>query len=143
VPWHQDNGYTYVEPQAYLTIWVALTDATIENGCPTVAPGLHRMGTLEHTYVDPLGHECLTDVPDAVQVEVPAGGAVVFSSLTPHLTGPNRTDSVRKAYILQYCPGDAEVLRGDPDAGPATSREPCTAPDRQYEILRAGDPVQD
>lgn len=27
-PWHQDNGYTYVEPQQYLTCWVALNDAT-------------------------------------------------------------------------------------------------------------------
>lgn len=142
VPWHQDNGYTYVEPQAYLTIWVALTDATIENGCPTVAPGLHRMGTLEHTYVDPLGHECLTGHPDdAVQVEVPAGGAVVFSSLTPHLTGPNLTEATRKAYILQYCPSDAVILRGNPAAGAATSTEPCTAERRQYEILRDGQPV--
>ena len=32
VPWHQDNGYTYIEPQQYLTIWLALTDATEEMG---------------------------------------------------------------------------------------------------------------
>src|SRR5205807_6933505 len=50
-PWHQDNGYTYVEPQQYLTCWVALTDATVDNGCPWVVPGAHRRGTLRHTYV--------------------------------------------------------------------------------------------
>ena len=49
VPWHQDNGYTYVEPQEYLTVWLALTDATEENGCPEVAPGCHRHGTLPTT----------------------------------------------------------------------------------------------
>jgi ectoine hydroxylase-related dioxygenase (phytanoyl-CoA dioxygenase family) len=141
VPWHQDNGYTYVEPQAYLTVWLALTDATEVNGCPTVAPGRHRFGTLAHHYVDPLGWECLTDVPDAVTAPVAAGGAVVFSSLTPHLTGPNLTDAVRKAYILQYCPSDAAVLQGDPHAGPAQGRVPCTAEGRQYEVLRAGQPV--
>jgi ectoine hydroxylase-related dioxygenase (phytanoyl-CoA dioxygenase family) len=141
VPWHQDNGYVYVEPQAYLTVWVALTDATLENGCPTLAPGRHRLGTLAHWYVDPLGHECLTDVPDAVSVEVPAGGAVVFSSLTPHLTGPNTSDSVRKAWILQYAPDGADVLEGDPDAGPPVGRVPCTHPKRQYEVLRAGVPT--
>ena len=43
-PWHQDNGYTFVTPQQYLTCWVALTDATTENGCPWIAPGLHRPG---------------------------------------------------------------------------------------------------
>ena len=137
-PWHQDNGYVYVEPQAYLTVWVALTDATLENGCPTLAPGRHLLGTLDHWYVDPLGHECLTDVPDAISVEVPAGGAVVFSSLTPHLTGPNTSDAVRKAWILQYAPDGAEVLEGDPAAGPAARRVPCTHPKRQYEVLRSG-----
>jgi ectoine hydroxylase-related dioxygenase (phytanoyl-CoA dioxygenase family) len=142
-PWHQDNGYTFIEPQQYLTVWLALTDASVDNGCPWVAPRLHRQGTLVHRYVDPLGYECLSDVPDAMAAEVPAGGAVVFSSLTPHLTGPNTTDAVRKAYILQYAPTDAAVLRGDPKAGPPTEREPCDNPDRQYEVLRNGAPVLD
>ncbi|MHB8662409.1 MAG: phytanoyl-CoA dioxygenase family protein [Acidimicrobiales bacterium] len=137
-PWHQDNGYTYVEPQQYLTCWVALTDATVDNGCPWVAPGMHKLGTLQHTYVDPLGFECMTDAADAVAAELPAGGAVVFSSLTPHLTGPNTTDAVRKAYIIQYAPAGAEILRGDPEAGPPTRRETCDAPDRQYPVLAAG-----
>ncbi|HVX17570.1 MAG TPA: phytanoyl-CoA dioxygenase family protein [Acidimicrobiales bacterium] len=140
-PWHQDNGYAYVEPQQYLTVWVALTDATVDNGCPWVVPGAHLRGTLRHEYVDPLGYECLRDPAGAVPAEVPAGGAVVFSSLTPHLTGPNTTDQVRKAYILQYSPSDATVLRGDPQAGPATGRVPADDPDRQYEVLRAGSPV--
>lgn len=139
-PWHQDNGYTFVEPQAYLTIWVALTDATLENGCPQVAPGMHRLGTLRHTYVDPLGFECFPEFSDPAVAEVPAGGAVVFSSLTPHLTGPNTTDSVRKAYILQYAPTGACALRGDPREEPA-NREPCDDPSRQYEVLRGGRPV--
>lgn len=143
VPWHQDNGYTYVEPQAYLTVWLALTDATLENGCPQVAPGRHRLGTIAHHYVDPLGHECLTDVPDAVAAPVPAGGAVVFSSLTPHLTGPNTTEATRKAYILQYCPSGAAVLEGDPSQGPPTGTVPCTHPGRQFEVLRGGLPVDE
>ncbi len=138
VPWHQDNGYTYVEPQEYLTVWLALTDATEANGCPEVAPGAHRMGTLAHHYVDPLGWECLPEGTESTRAPVPAGGAVVFSSLTPHRTGPNLTDAVRKAYIVQYCPSDAAILQGDPKEGPATARVPCTAPDRQYEVLRNG-----
>jgi ectoine hydroxylase-related dioxygenase (phytanoyl-CoA dioxygenase family) len=141
VPWHQDNGYTYVEPQAYLTVWLALTDATLENGCPWIAPGRHRLGTISHRYVDPLGHECLTDVPDAVAAPVRAGGAVVFSSLTPHLTGPNTTDGTRKAYILQYAPDGAAVLEGDPVEGESSGTAPCDHPRRQYEVLRGGVPV--
>ena len=47
-PWHQDNGYTFIEPQAYLTCWVALTDTDDTNGCPCVMPGSHKKGTLHH-----------------------------------------------------------------------------------------------
>jgi ectoine hydroxylase-related dioxygenase (phytanoyl-CoA dioxygenase family) len=137
-PWHQDNGYAYVEPQQYLTCWLALTDATAANGCPQVARGLHRAGTLAHTYVDPLGFECLSDPDDVAVAEVGAGGIVVFSSLTPHLTGPNVTGDVRKAYILQYAPAGAEILRGDPTAGGPVSRDPADDPGRQFPILRGG-----
>ena len=139
-PWHQDNGYTFIEPQQYLTCWLALTDANEHNGCPWIAPGVHRAGTLAHAYVDPLGFECFSEPPvPAVAAPVRAGSALVFSSLTPHMTGPNLSDAVRKAYILQYAPLGAEVLRGDPRAGAPTERALCEAPERQFPILRRGD----
>ena len=141
-PWHQDNGYTFVTPQQYLTCWIALTDTTIANGCPWVAPGLHLNGTLQHSYVDPLGWECFSEPPNATPAEVRAGGVVVFSSLTPHLTGPNTTPEVRKAYILQYAPSGARMLLGDPSAGAPTAERSCDDPSRQFPILRAGQPVE-
>ncbi len=125
----------------YLTIWLALTDATEDNGCPVVAPGVHRLGTLAHTYVEPLGFECFSDPPRVVTAPVPVGGAAVFSSLTPHLTGPNLTDEVRKAYILQYAPLGAETLVGDPRDGAPPERRPCDDPERQFAVLRGGEPV--
>jgi hypothetical protein len=76
-----------------------------------------------------------------VVAEVPAGGAVVFSSLTPHFTGPNLTSDVRKAYIVQYAPDGAAVLNGDPEAGPPVSATPCDAPERQYPVLVGGEKV--
>ena len=109
-PWHQDNGYTYVEPQQYLTCWIALTDADESNGCPWVVPGAHRHGTLRHWMTD-LGWRCLDDAPGAVPVPARAGSIVVFSSLTPHRTGPNLTDGVRKAYIVQFAPDGARTVR--------------------------------
>jgi ectoine hydroxylase-related dioxygenase (phytanoyl-CoA dioxygenase family) len=140
-PWHQDNGYTFIEPQQYLTIWLALTDATEDNGCPQVATGLHRAGTLAHRYVEPLGFECFEQPDEVAVAPVKAGGAVVFSSLTPHLTGPNTTDAVRKAYILQYAPDGAAIQVGDPTAGPPTSTTTCDDPDRQFLIARGGKPA--
>jgi ectoine hydroxylase-related dioxygenase (phytanoyl-CoA dioxygenase family) len=133
-PWHQDNGYAFVEPQQYLTCWIPLTDATLANGCPWIAPGLHRRGTLAHT-MGPFGLTCLESVDDAVPVDAPAGSAVVFSSLTPHRTGPNRSETVRKAYIVQYAPTGAVIHRG-------VERITADAADRQYEVLRDGVPVQ-
>lgn len=134
-PWHQDNGYTFIEPQQYLTCWIALTDATETNGCPWIVPGLHKRGTLKHWMTD-LGWRCLDGAPDAVPVPARAGSIVVLSSLTPHRTGPNVTDAVRKAYIVQFAPDGAAAVRTD-DSG-ARQRTPCDDPARQYVVLAAG-----
>ena len=106
-PWHQDNGYTYIEPQAYLTCWVALTDADEENGCPWVVPGAHRDGTLLHEQTD-LGFRCIEKAREAEPLALRAGSIAVFSSLTPHRTGPNKTQDVRKSYIVQFAPDGAQ-----------------------------------
>ena len=136
-PWHQDNGYTFIEPQQYLTCWVALTDTNEENGCPWVVPGLHRSGTLAHRLSD-LGFVCF-DAPPRPAVAVPAraGSIVVFSSLTPHSTGPNRSATTRKAYIVQFAPDGAQIVRED--ASGARVLTPANAPDRQFPVLVAGE----
>ncbi len=134
-PWHQDNGYTYVEPQQYLTCWIALTDATVDNGCPWIVPGLHRLGTLDHEWTA-LGFRCLTDPPDPLPLEVPRGGIAVFSSLTPHRTGPNLTDETRKSYILQYAPAGAVMYPRDAEPVRAAN------PDWQYPVVRDGRAVE-
>ena len=138
-PWHQDNGYAFVEPQQYLTCWIALTDATEENGCPWVVPRLHRLGTLAHEYSD-IGFVCLRDPAEAMPVPAAAGSIVVFSSLTPHSTGPNHTDGVRKAYIVQFAPDGAAVIRPEPDGRPG-QRVPADDPGRQYEVVRGSEPA--
>ena len=141
VLWHQDNGYAYVEPQAYLTCWIALTDATPDNGCIAVMPGVHREGTLAHRST-PVGEECWGDWATAVEVPVRAGSIVVFTSLTPHATRRNTTDDVRKAYIVQYAPEGAVVRLGRPDAGPPTGVEVLGDESRRYPIVRDGARVE-
>jgi len=133
-PWHQDNGYTYIEPQQYLTCWIALTDATVDNGCPWIVPGGHLRGTLEHEWTR-LGYRCLENPAGAVPLELAAGSIAVFSSLTPHRTGPNGTDEVRKAYILQYAPDGA--ISYPRDGAPTR----CDAAARQFPVLIGGVPT--
>ena len=131
-PWHQDNGYGFIEPQQYLTFWMPLVDVDEKNGCPWIAPGVHRKGTLEHWVTDQ-GRVCFEAEPaDAVAVTAKAGDVIVFSSLAPHRTGPNLSAAERKAYIIQYAPEGAEVRRPD---GTVT---PQTDPVRQFPILEAG-----
>jgi ectoine hydroxylase-related dioxygenase (phytanoyl-CoA dioxygenase family) len=131
-PWHQDNGYTFVEPQQYLTVWIPLVDVDAENGCPWIAPRLHKLGTLDH-WLTHLGKKCLERVDDAICVPAKAGDAIVFSSLAPHRTGPNlKQDTVRKAYILQYAPDGAEVVTQE------GTRVAQTDPGRQFKILDDG-----
>jgi ectoine hydroxylase-related dioxygenase (phytanoyl-CoA dioxygenase family) len=131
-PWHQDNGYTFVDPQQYLTFWIPLVDVDVRNGCPWIAPGMHKLGTLEH-WVTPIGLKCLEDVPDAVPAPAKRGDAIIFSSLAPHRTGPNlKEGTVRKAYILQYAPEGAEAIKGG-------ERIPQNDPARQFPILVEGE----
>jgi ectoine hydroxylase-related dioxygenase (phytanoyl-CoA dioxygenase family) len=129
-PWHQDNGYAFVEPQQYLTCWIALTDATERNGCPLVVPGLHKLGTLDHWWTD-YGFQCVEDPADVAVAEAKAGSIVVFSSLTPHQTGPNTTDAVRKAYIVQYAPDGAVISR---EENGERTRVRADEADRQFRI---------
>jgi ectoine hydroxylase-related dioxygenase (phytanoyl-CoA dioxygenase family) len=130
-PWHQDNGYTFIEPQQYLTLWIPLVDVDDENGCPWVASHLHKGGTLAH-WLTPIGFKCIERADDAVCVPGRAGDVIAFSSLAPHRTGPNvKTGSVRKAYILQYAPEDAYTTR----AGVRVRQDDAG---RQFKILEGG-----
>jgi ectoine hydroxylase-related dioxygenase (phytanoyl-CoA dioxygenase family) len=92
-----------VEPSPYLTLWLALNDATPENGCISVLPGSHKRGLVPHES-SPIGLECYSnDDPDqGVRVPVKAGSMAVFSSLTFHKSGPNTSQGPRKAYVIQY-----------------------------------------
>ena len=133
-PWHQDNGYTFIEPQAYLTCWVALTDTDETNGCPCVMPGLHRKGTLHHETTD-IGYEIPLDSSDSVTLPLKAGSIAVFSSLTPHRTGPNLNKDIRKAYILQYAPEGSKRLISH------SLSEEVNEESRQYFVLKEGSKV--
>jgi ectoine hydroxylase-related dioxygenase (phytanoyl-CoA dioxygenase family) len=106
-------------------------DVDERNGCPWIAPGLHRLGTLEHRASE-IGLVCLDGAPDAVAAPAAVGDVVVFSSLAPHRTGPNLSGDVRKAYILQYAPDGAHVRL--PDGQTIAQNDP----DRQFLVLEGG-----
>lgn len=105
--WHQDGAYVGFDHRPYVTIWIALDDTTVENGCVYLLPrDLRRDG-----HLDP--HEWLEDSNElngysgdalGTPVECPAGSVVAFSSLTLHRSGENTTHAPRRAFIAQYSP---------------------------------------
>ena len=96
-PWHQDTGYTFVEPQHYLTCWIALTDVTIANGCPWILPRVHRAGTLLHHWVDPIGWECLPADPPSARSRRKCRPGARWCSPRSRRTSPGRTPPTRSA----------------------------------------------
>ncbi|MYF89950.1 MAG: phytanoyl-CoA dioxygenase family protein [Boseongicola sp. SB0676_bin_33] len=101
--WHQDQGVTLPEADQteFVTVWLAITDATVENGCLKVAaerydemmPHCPRVQTaLAGPYVPK------TSMP----VPVKAGGAVIFHPMTPHASLANESDGYRWSFDLRY-----------------------------------------
>lgn len=103
-PWHQDNAYfNYLPLELLGTAWIALDDATIENGCMHLLPGQHQRGALRHHHT--IDCEILPDRIDASQavpVELKAGGVLYFSAMLPHQTPPNSSAARRRALQFQY-----------------------------------------
>lgn len=102
-PWHQDNGYGLVLSEEYVTCWIALEDATIDNGCIWIMPRSHKQGIVEHKST-PIGWQCYFGEDPGVPVPLKKGSMVVFSSLLFHRSGPNISQDIRKGYIVQYFP---------------------------------------
>ena len=102
--WHQDRGVGHAEADTtdMVTAWVAITDATVENGCLQVVPGIDQ-GLLPHcpqvqTAIAPKH----LDTSKAVPLPVGAGGVVLFHPLVPHASLPNRSDGFRWSFDLRY-----------------------------------------
>src|SRR5262249_39626466 len=99
--YHQDeDSWPYIVPQDNITCWIALDDATIENGCLRYLRGSHKLGLIRQQYVPQLLTEDVlaTEVP----VEVPAGRCVFHHCLALHASGANTTSRRRRGWALHY-----------------------------------------
>jgi phytanoyl-CoA hydroxylase len=112
VPWHQDSGYGRLEPPLDLTVWIALDDCTVDNGCLWVLPGSEHRGLLPHDDIKGL-RGVAVDEP-GVALPMKAGDAVLFNGLLLHRSLPNRTGTTRVALYLRYCdPSVVMVTHGN------------------------------
>ncbi len=102
--WHQDNAYFKVsDPTKGTAMWVALHDATTENGTLHVIPGSHKE-TYPHDRDPGSDHHIHCRVPEerAVPIELSAGGAAFFNYGTAHATRANRTGRERAGLALHF-----------------------------------------
>ena len=111
-PWHQDWHYWHGAHK--LSIWVALDDATVENGCLKLFPGSHKSAIVHdgdasdgHGFGNRLRPDAI-DESLAVTAELEAGGAVFFHDLTLHASHPNRSGAERWVWIPTYRDAKAE-----------------------------------
>jgi hypothetical protein len=90
--WHQDEYFIPTRDRSLTAVWIALDDATVENGCLWVLPGSHRRGVLYPTHAQTDSRfDCTVEAyqfpyrdDDAVPVEIPAGTALIFNGYLLH-----------------------------------------------------------
>lgn len=110
--WHQDYGYWYKNeflfPEQMISVMIAITDASKENGCLQVIKGTHKMGRIEHGFAgEQVGASqhyvdlALKTMP-LVYVELKAGDALFFHSNILHRSEANLSDNSRWSLISCY-----------------------------------------
>ena len=132
VPWHQDSGYfmPHCDSHLIVTCWVPLVDATLENGCLYVIPGVHRQGVIRH-YTG--GHGGYLEIPNevftnnaGVPIEMEAGSVLFLTNMTPHGSFYNKTDTVRWSVDLRYQGPEAPNNVGEMPEAYTPERDPVT-----------------
>lgn len=103
-PWHQDSWHWNIYPKMSLSIWLALTPATIENGCVDLIPGTHRMEIPEISMTDrqndswfggKAADPAAFDESKKVSMVLKPGEFFLFTERTLHHSNPNRTSERR------------------------------------------------
>jgi len=116
--WHQDATYFGLRPYEHVTAWLALTDATAENGCMEFLPGSYRRGQLPHragvvaASVNRAGQAVAIAVDDAPAVHAPlrAGEFSLHHTLCLHRSQPNRSAGRRIGLAVSYVPTRVQHL---------------------------------
>jgi ectoine hydroxylase-related dioxygenase (phytanoyl-CoA dioxygenase family) len=123
---HHDFYFWPLDRPSMISCWLALDDATVENGCMHVIPGSHRDPRFQppgcdlsddlHLSPKPLGPGEPGSLYDAVRtwdadhakpVELKAGECMFHHCLNYHFTPHNRTDRQRRAFVMIYMPDGA------------------------------------
>ena len=133
--WHFDNPKWSFTSRDAITVWIALDDATMANGCLWFIPGRHKVARYEN--VTPAAGVSMDAnfkaYPefmnvDPVCAQFPAGSCSFHNGLTAHAAGPNMTRGRRRAMTCAYMP-EGSVFNGQKNV----------LPDEYVQRLKVGD----
>lgn len=119
VVWHQDSAYWALEPMEVLTLWLALDDCDVENGCMRVLPGSHHQGLVPHELAS---SESLLkkqapvefiEESQVVDVELRAGECSLHLPNVFHSSNPNTSGRRRAGLPLRYIPTTTRIMPVD------------------------------
>ena len=135
--WHLDNPYWSFHSRNAISLWVALDDATYENGCLYFLPGTHKTATYDNVGIGQnIGdlfkvYNDWAKLPSAA-APMKAGSCSFHNALVAHGAGANMTPGYRRAMTCAYMP-DGSTFNGKANI---LSKE-------QLAKLSIGDPIED
>lgn len=112
VPWHRDGRYWPISPLATTSVWIAVTDCGIGNGCLRVIPGSHTKRETGQHFRD---HSDAVAIPETLRADeydestardivLEAGQMVIFDVYAAHGSNANASGAPRVGYALRYMP---------------------------------------
>lgn len=116
VAWHQDASYWPLSPSKAVTVWLAIDDADVENGCMRFVAGSHHFGHMTYRPSDSADHNVLSQtIENAEQYgqvvldELKAGQVSLHSDLLLHGSEANNSDRRRCGLTIRYCSADVRA----------------------------------
>ncbi len=126
VLWHQDGSYWPLEPMEVVTLWLAVTDATPENGCMRVIPGTQDMDLQEMKQRDDVANVLesgmdgdLVDESTAVDIVLEPGDVSVHHPNVIHGSNANTSPRWRRGLTIRYIPTTTLIILDGPDLHPS------------------------
>jgi phytanoyl-CoA hydroxylase len=135
--WHLDNPYWSFSSRDAISIWIALDDATLENGCLWFVPTSHKTARWDNAGIGVNMGDLFKVYPewkkiDPVPVPAKAGDALFHNGLTAHGAGANMTNRSRRAMTCAYMP-DGSTFNGTRNI----------LPEELFKKLKIGDVIDD
>ena len=124
VSWHQDLNYWGLDTDDLITVWLALSPATVESGCMSVLPGSHKGDFMPHEdlYRDDnmltRGQEISVEVDESKTVAMPLrpGQVSLHNGRLAHASSPNNSADRRIGISFHYMPTRTRQIVGDWDS---------------------------